>query len=321
MLFQVVDDILDGDGFVVTLGVDGARRLADDAAERARSALERVDADTSVLARDRRRPRRPHGLSDIPGDWFDGYFEEEWLDEIALHIPEERTRKEVDFVLERLELEPGARVLDIACGHGRHSLELARRGFRVTGVDLSPRSIELAREAAASEGLDDATFVERDARELDFDGGVRRARSTSSRACSATSTRRRRTGASSKRVARALRPGGSFLVDTINLLSLARGFQELHWEEFTSGTLMVEHRAFDFERGRSLADWMFVSRDGSRKTIRHSLRVYAPHELIAMFEAAGLDVVGRWGNFDGDEISFDAWRLILRGVKRARLVG
>ena len=50
MLFQVVDDILDGDGFVLTQGVDGARRLADDAAARARAALDQVDADTSVLA-------------------------------------------------------------------------------------------------------------------------------------------------------------------------------------------------------------------------------------------------------------------------------
>jgi geranylgeranyl diphosphate synthase type II len=50
MLFQVVDDILDGDGFVLTLGVDGARRLADDAAARARAALDSVDADTTVLA-------------------------------------------------------------------------------------------------------------------------------------------------------------------------------------------------------------------------------------------------------------------------------
>jgi geranylgeranyl diphosphate synthase type II len=50
MLFQVVDDILDGDGFVATLGADGARRLADDAAERARTALGLVDADTTVLA-------------------------------------------------------------------------------------------------------------------------------------------------------------------------------------------------------------------------------------------------------------------------------
>ena len=184
-------------------------------------------------------------MSDIPSDWFDGYFEEEWLDEIALHIPEERTRKEIDFVLERLELEPGARVLDVACGHGRHSLELARRGFRVTGVDLSPRSIELAREAAASEGLDDATFVERDARELDFDGGFDGAINlfTSVLGYFDEEAENRRVV---EAVARALRPGGSFLVDTINLLSLARGFQELHWEEFTSGTLMVEHRAFDF---------------------------------------------------------------------------
>src|SRR6185503_17029472 len=73
------------------------------------------------------------------------------------------------FVLERLELDPGARVLDVACGHGRHSLELARRGFAVTGVDLSARSIAVAREAAEREGLR-ATFVERDARDLDFDG-------------------------------------------------------------------------------------------------------------------------------------------------------
>ena len=49
ILFQAVDDILDGDGFVVTEGVEGARRRADEAAERARAALERIDADTSVL--------------------------------------------------------------------------------------------------------------------------------------------------------------------------------------------------------------------------------------------------------------------------------
>ena len=49
LLFQIVDDILDGDGFVVSRGEDGARRLADEAAERARARLAQVDADTSVL--------------------------------------------------------------------------------------------------------------------------------------------------------------------------------------------------------------------------------------------------------------------------------
>jgi 2-polyprenyl-3-methyl-5-hydroxy-6-metoxy-1,4-benzoquinol methylase len=253
-------------------------------------------------------------LSDTPSDWYDGFFEEEWLDEIALHVPEERTSKEVDFVLDRLDLDPGARVLDVACGHGRHSLELARRGFDVTGVDLSRRSIALARQAAEREGLT-ATFVERDARELDFDGEFDAAINlfTSVIGYFAEEAENQRVVDG---VARALRREGSFLVDTINLLSLARGFQELHWDEYEAGTIMVERREFDFASGRSRASWMFVRPDGSRRTLRHSLRVYAPHELIAMFDAAGLDVAGSWGNFDGDSLSFDAWRTILHGVKR-----
>jgi SAM-dependent methyltransferase len=253
-------------------------------------------------------------LSDIPGDWFDGYFEEEWLDEIALHIPEERTRAEVDFVVERLELDPGARVLDVACGHGRHSLELSRRGFDVTGVDLSPRSIALAREAAEREGST-ATFVGRDARELGFEGEFDAAINLFTSAIGYFDDQ-----AENQRVvdgvARALRRGGSFMVDTINLLALARGFRELAWDEYQSGTLMIERRQFDFERGRTRATWMFVRPDGNRKTLSHSLRVYAPHELMAMLDAAGLDVAGAWGDFDGGELSFDAWRTILRGVKR-----
>jgi 2-polyprenyl-3-methyl-5-hydroxy-6-metoxy-1,4-benzoquinol methylase len=253
-------------------------------------------------------------VTQVPTDWYDGFFEEEWLDEIALHVREERTGQEIDFVLERLELAPGARVLDVACGHGRHSLELARRGFDVTGVDLSPRAIAFARDAAERDGLS-VTFLERDAREVDFDdefdAAVNLFTSVLGYFDEEAENQRVVDG-----VARALRSGGSFLVDTINLLSLARGFSELHWEEYESGTLMVERREFDFERGRTRADWTFVRGDGSRRTLRHSLRVYAPHELIAMFDAAGLDFAGSWGNFDGDELSFDAMRLILRGVKR-----
>ena len=225
MLFQVVDDILDGDGFVVTLGVDGARRLADDAAERA-AQHSRRSTPTRRCSRDRRRPRRANGLSDAPTDWFDGYFEEEWLDEIALHIPEERTRSEVDFVLERLGLGPGAKVLDVACGHGRHSLELARRGFDVTGVDLSPRSIAFAREAAEREGLR-ATFVERDARELDFDAEFDAAINLFTSVDRLLRRGGREPARRRRRRTRAPR-GGSFLVDTMNLLSLARGFRELN---------------------------------------------------------------------------------------------
>src|SRR5262249_57582591 len=129
-------------------------------------------------------------------------------------------------------------------GHGGDSLELARRGFAVTGVDLSPRSIELAGEAAAREDLD-ATFAVRDARELGFDGEFDAAINLFTSALGYFET-----DAENQRfvdgVAQALRPTGAFLVETINLLALARGFKEQEWEEYASGTLMVERRAFDF---------------------------------------------------------------------------
>ena len=71
LLFQIVDDILDGDGYVERHGIDGARRLADEAADRARARLGEVDADTSVCAVDRRRPGRPHRVIAPSGEQYE----------------------------------------------------------------------------------------------------------------------------------------------------------------------------------------------------------------------------------------------------------
>jgi SAM-dependent methyltransferase len=78
------------------------------------------------------------------------------------------TEQEVNFLVEALGLEPGMRLLDVGCGPGRHALALARRGLDVTGVDLSPEFVELARGAADGEGLP-ARFVVGDVRELAHD--------------------------------------------------------------------------------------------------------------------------------------------------------
>src|SRR5262249_30880533 len=188
------------------------------------------------------------------------------------------------------------------------SLALARRGFSVVGIDLSPRSIELAQRAAEDEGLD-VEFVRLDARELvfeaDFDAAVNLFTSVIGYFEDEADDRR-----VIERVARALRPGGSFLIDTINLLAVPRGFAEHGWDELESGTIMLERRDFDFRTARSGVTWTFLRGDGVRREIRTSQRIYAPHELTAMLERAGLDVVGSSGGFVGGDLSVRDWRLI-----------
>jgi 2-polyprenyl-3-methyl-5-hydroxy-6-metoxy-1,4-benzoquinol methylase len=250
---------------------------------------------------------------EIPNDWYDGFFESEWLDDIALHTLQERTTEQVDFIVEQLGLEPGARILDVACGHGRHSLELERRGFCVTGTDLSHRSIELARKAAEDEGLD-AEFVELDMRKLEYEAEFDAAINLF------TAFGYFEDEAENEdvlaRIARALRRDGRFLIDTINLIGLARRYQERLWDDLESGDgIIVQKHEFDFQSGRNSSVWTFIRDSGERSELAHNLRVYAPHELVRMFERAGLTVTGSWGDFEGSELDWESRRVILRGDK------
>lgn len=230
-----------------------------------------------------------------PPAWYDGFFESEWLDYLALGRPEQ-TRQQVEFIVDKLALKPGAAILDLACGRGRVAVELARLGFCVTGLDLSPRSLELAREAAHDAGVD-IEFVRRDMRQLDaeesFDAVINVW--TSFGYFEREEDHRRALDA----VARALVPRGRFLIDTINPMTLARRFQERDWREFDDGTIMLEQRSYDHLSGRTAATWTFVRTDGSRKELRHVLRAYTAAELVALLERAGLQLEDAWGGFQG----------------------
>jgi cyclopropane fatty-acyl-phospholipid synthase-like methyltransferase len=250
-------------------------------------------------------------IPEVPADWYTGFFEGAWLDHVALHTDPERTAEQVEFIADKLGIEPGARVLDLACGHGRITIELARRGYSTTGIDLSPRSLELAREAAEREGLE-VEWVHADMRDIPpgskFDAVVN----------VFTSFGYFEEEKENQRVLdgveRALAPGGRFLIDVVNLLGLARRYRETAWEE-RDGVLFLQEHRFEFLRGRNTAVWTFVSPDGARSELAHSLRTYASHELAAMLVRAGLELDDAWGGFDGSELSFDSWRSIMLAHK------
>jgi len=102
-------------------------------------------------------------------DWWNGFFDGLMAEFWRAVIPDEATGEEVDFLERALALGKAARVLDAPCGHGRHSLELARRGYRVTGVDWGDDLLAAARASSEKQGLA-IGWEKRDMRSLAFDG-------------------------------------------------------------------------------------------------------------------------------------------------------
>jgi D-alanine-D-alanine ligase len=110
----------------------------------------------------------------IPVDplWWQTLFDEVYLITDARSVcNEELTRREVDFLVEHLEIGKSDRILDLCGGHGRHSLELARRGYRATTVlDYSEYLVQLGKAKARQQGLP-VCFVQADARRTGLAGG------------------------------------------------------------------------------------------------------------------------------------------------------
>lgn len=97
-------------------------------------------------------------------DWY----KKIWALDIQNQSWVEDTKRQVDFLVEKLKLKGNERILDLACGFGRHSLELSRRGFSVTGLDITPDYVEYASAQASKEKLD-ARFILSDIRQAEFE--------------------------------------------------------------------------------------------------------------------------------------------------------
>jgi SAM-dependent methyltransferase len=195
------------------------------------------------------------------------------------------TRGEITSLLRKLRLRPGARILDVPCGFGRHAVELARRGFRVTGVDISPELIAQARQAAAAKGVT-VEFRCGDMRRLAyrrrFDAVLNLFTSFGYFGDAADLKLL-------ERFYQALRPGGWVALHLINRDWVLRNFQATDRQRM-GGYLVAEKRTFDFDTSVLTCTWS--ARRGRRRwrgTTR--LRLYSCHELVRMMEQAGFSTV------------------------------
>jgi SAM-dependent methyltransferase len=218
----------------------------------------------------------------------------------------EAAPQEVDALLSLLGIEPGAEVLDLCCGVGRHSLELARRDYRVTGVDRTAAFLRTARQRAAAEALS-VEWVQADMREFVRPGAFDAAINLF------TSFGYFENQDEDRRVAdnlfRSLRPGGMLVIEMMGKEVLARIFLPRDWQELADGTLFLLERAVDPDWTWMENRWILI-RDGQRLEYAVGHRLYDGAGLRALLLDVGFESVALHGGLDGAPYDTSAQRLV-----------
>jgi SAM-dependent methyltransferase len=215
------------------------------------------------------------------------------------------TRQEVEFLLDLLQLPNAARILDVGCGAGRHSLELARRGFVTVGIDISAGLIEVAQRAAQEEDLQ-AEFYVGDARELEFapefDAAICLCQGAFGLAGDEEGHRRVLAG-----IHDALKPGTLFVLTAVHAPSLMRAPQ-FRVEEFDVESLTLHER----ETIRNSAG---ETRDVDLYTTAFTLR-----ELKWLLQDAGFAPEAAYGctagQFDSKPLTIDDFEIMTVARRR-----
>jgi SAM-dependent methyltransferase len=226
--------------------------------------------------------------TEVPQDWYRSAFP---VSHTASRPWAEQTVAEIDRVLDMLRPEDGARILDLACGTGRHSIELARRGFSVVGVDIAPDLIEAAEAELLATEVDDVSFVEEDIRKLAFDAEFDLVLNLNDGAIGyfETEEENQRTF---EVIAAALRPGGKNLLQLPNVLYAENHLPQKTW---IAGSGMVELIDHHWEpRSRYLEGSTTPILVGETfegvSPIPFRQRLYSVDELAEIYASVGMEL-------------------------------
>jgi SAM-dependent methyltransferase len=226
--------------------------------------------------------------------WYETAFRKQYLD-LYYHRNDEAAKGEAAFALRALGLKGGERVVDVACGAGRHARALGALDVRVIGVDLSRDLL------AAATGV---ARVRADMRALPFLGAFDAATSFFTSFGYFDDRGNEQAMAS---IAGALRPGGMFLLDFMNAAAVEAHLVPESREEREGRTYNVRRRIDD---DRVVKD-VVIEEEGLTLSYSESVRLYNHHELVRLLRGAGLLVVASYGAFDGRDFTTDAPRCIL----------
>ena len=246
-------------------------------------------------------------------NWYEDLFNQDYDRIYFPTFTPERNSAEVDFIESTLEIPKGGRILDVACGHGRHAVELAKRGYQVTGIDLSPRFIEMAIQSSRSSGLSNAEFLVGDMRQTHFVNcfDATFCYFTSFGYFSDTENR-----AVLEAVAKALVNKGMFLIETVNRDWTIHKVenQSRRWDEIEPDFFLLEDISFNAHTSRIHTKRIIID-SGKHRSVEYDIKLYTHAELEDMLEDAGFQVVSTYGNIDSSPFAVSSPRMIIISKK------
>ena len=222
---------------------------------------------------------------EIPQDWYETAFtgmsaEMAWT---------ERTESEIKRAMTMLRPQGGERILDLACGTGRHSLELVRHGFSVVGVEIGAELVEIARKDAEEQGLE-VEFVQGDLRELDYEDEFDIVLNLNDGAVGyfETDEENHRTF---EVISRALKSGGQNLIQVPNVLYARAHLPQRSWIPSSGMVELVEHRwnkANSYMEGAMIPVRFGEALENLDKRIEFRQRLYTVDELREIYDSVGM---------------------------------
>jgi ubiquinone/menaquinone biosynthesis C-methylase UbiE len=189
----------------------------------------------------------------------------------------------------------GGELLDVPCGFGRHTIPLARAGYRVTGVDRSEALLAEGRRRAGGERwpkLARADYRDLPYPDATFDAAM----------CLFSSLGYLGDEEDTKALAeigRVLRPGGRLVIETMHRDLLVQIFRDQDWRAVGEGRLLLEQRTFDAASGVVQSTQTLIDNSGNRDSRTYSIRLYSATELLAMLARAGFAEARCYGDLEG----------------------
>ncbi len=224
-------------------------------------------------------------------EWFESWFESEEYLKVYRHRDESEAQRLVDSIISIVNINDNSKILDLACGAGRHSIQFARKGFQVTAVDLSRNLLNIAKLNAQKEKVN-INFIRADIRNFHIDEKFEIVLNLF------TSFGYFETDEDNFKVFKTaydhLKSDGFFVFDYFNKKNLEENLIPSTVQEIDDGKIIQNRR---IENGRVLKE-IIIKKNGSEKHFNESVKIYSLDEIKHELELNNFKIKDVFGSFD-----------------------